>query len=175
MSANDLSFGERVELWRERQNDRAAIGRWEESARESTGARSENVADAIGAVLRFLADGLSIGNLSARAVALLLVVRPDLVSGCSYAALAEEIQDTEQSIKRAVSELRDEFPSLRGGYVRGAHSSERRLLNAEFRRELIKTRSLYLRVRERQRAQARLAAREMAEFDRKLGLTGFLA
>ncbi|MBX3738011.1 MAG: hypothetical protein KF715_15055 [Candidatus Didemnitutus sp.] len=172
MSADFLDAGERIEFWQGAQLDREAVRAWEESHRESTGSRSEEAAEVVGALLRFLADGLSLGNVAARAVALLVVVRPDLVNGCSYGELADEIRDTEQGLKRAVAQVREEFPTLRGGYARPAMSSERRMLNADYRRELIKTRSLYLRVRERRREEARDAAREMADFDRKLGLAG---
>lgn len=152
--------------------------------------------EAIGRVLRFLADGLECGNLPQRACAMLLVVRPDLVRGATYPALAAELGVSCETIKKAVRHLREEFPGIYGGYRRSTIPEREASLYRQRRAEAIEMhrRVRAARIRKARAAEAlartmeqrallaRLAleqevkrerakaAEEMREFDRRLGL-----
>ena len=172
MSFGDpLDIADRIGLWMEHRLDSAAVQAWHDSQRDShcpTG--REDTAKAVGAVLSFLADGLTFGNLPERSVALLLVLRPDLVGGCNYCELADEIASREARIAQAVSQLRDEFPALRGGYARSRKGEVRRELHGSLRRHRVKVLERRAEIRMRRERQRIKALDDMRELDRRMGL-----
>lgn len=171
MSTHDgLDVADRVGLHMDHCFDRDSVRDWEQSLREPTASRSDDATEVINAVLRFLADGLSFGNMPERGLALLLVVRPDLVNGCSYGELAAEVGKPANALHAAVKQLRDEFPGLRGGYGYAKHSEHVRFLRGRYRRHLIekkRTREILRRAERRHRLRA---LDDMRELDARLGL-----
>lgn len=181
--------------------DRASYRDWmerEHRGDEQTcdGPPDTEATEAIARILRFLADGLEHGNMPQRACALLLVIRPDLVNGATYAALASELGVSRETIRRAVNHLREDFPGIKGGYRRSkipntqlslyrqrrteAVEMHRRVREARIRQakaaeEMARVAERRLALARQQLAQEELkarreAAREMAEFDRRLGI-----
>jgi len=172
MSSDALPFADRVGLWMDHRQDAEAVRLWEESQRNFDEApeREDGAAEVLGAVLRFLADGLTCGNMPERALALLVVVRPDLVHGCTYDELAREVHSDEARLARGVAHLRNEFPGLKGGYHRTRTTAVRRALHGQWLRENLERRIVRAeteRSRDKQRVKA-LA--DMREFDRRMGL-----
>lgn len=186
--------------------DRASYRNWMERDHlgeedTSNGTQDTEATEAIARILRFLADGLEHGNMPQRACALLLVIRPDLVNGATYAALASELGVTHETIRRAVKHLREDFPGIQGGYRRTRMTKAQLSLYRQRRTEAVemhrrvrearirqaKAAEQLARVAERRLALARQelereemkarreAAREMAEFDRRLGIVSATA
>lgn len=172
MSANDaLDAADCIGLWMAHQQDSEAVRAWEEAQRESTGSTGrDDAVDAIGALLRFVADGLTLGNMPERSIALLVVLRPDLVAGCSYPELADEIASDEGRIARAIAQLRDEFPALRGGYAYSRKGEVRRELHGRWRRQRVEARQRRAEIDMRRERQRIKALEDMRELDRRWGL-----
>lgn len=172
MSSDALDSADRFGLWMELCQRREAVRQWEESQRNFDDAPEQegDAAEVLGAVLRFLADGLTHGNMPERALALLVVVRPDLVDGCTYDELAREVHSDERRLVRGVADLRNEFPALKGGYHRSRTSSKRRALHGQWLRENLERRIVRAET-ERSRDKQRVKALEdMRELDRRMGL-----
>lgn len=81
----------------------------------------------------FLADGYETGTLAARAVALLLFARPDLLGGDDYTAIAARLGVSVSQLGHTVRLFRESMPDFKGGY-RPAQTSRNRLVSlAEIR------------------------------------------
>lgn len=209
MSRDDLRFsGDGASI----EQDLREVQKFREVDRNGpvTAHQSEE-ADSITALLLYLADGYEAGNLAARAAALLLFVRPDLVGARGYRQMAHKLGIGPASLIHAVRLLRQTVP-IKGGFQPartsqtrllslGQIQARRRMLWAEHlermaearkvaRRELAREQVRNERSRTRayldRKTQNRLrvavktltlaphlahvAAREMADFDRALGI-----
>lgn len=177
MSAERGEFGDRVSQYIQHRHDERAVEEWLDARdREET---EEHGAGAIGAehvlapIFRFLADGLSYGNLPHRAVAMLYVVRPDLVDGISFEQLAEEIGSSSGAIGQAVEQFRNEFPTMTGRYRPGFEKSERkRVLRGQHVKRLVHLREVRARSSEFELRIARERSERLAMEAREERLKG---
>lgn len=203
MSRNDFVFsGDAEDLAR----DRDEFRKWTQRDRNTETSRAEEP-DTVSALLLYLADGYETGSLAARAAAVLLFIRPDLVGARNYREIAHKLGVGPAALIRAVRLLRETVP-LKGGLQPprtsqtrllslGQIRARRRMLWAEHlermaearkiaanelaREQVRKRRNLYdLQTQRRLRTATRTlalaphlaaaAARDMAEFDRALGI-----
>jgi hypothetical protein len=88
--------------------DRRQFQKWRE--REHNGLEDDQQteqSDIVTFYLLFLADGYENGDLAARAVALVFLLRPDLLSHQTYAGVAKQLRVAPSVLLRAVRTLRD--------------------------------------------------------------------
>jgi len=159
-------------------SDAAEFSRWRDAQRGGTESDCPSpTAELLEVVLLFLSDGYSSGNLAQRAVALVLLVRPDLMPGASYAKIADRLGCEVSSVKRCVRILREELPNFTGGGLASSQvSSNRRMALSQMRhrRRILSVEhheSFLLRLRDQMSPVLKKAAQDMRDFDIKLGLS----
>jgi len=114
-------------------------------------------ADPVTALLLYLADGYETGSLAARAVAFLLLVRPDLVRGETYKQIGDRLGVGPSSVLRAVRIFRETVP-IQGMTDRLQTSKSRLLSIGQIR---ARRRQLWLEHVERIAEARKLVRREM--------------
>lgn len=108
--------------------DRRDFERWREDCRnevEGDESPSFDVGEVLAPLLVYLADGYATGVIAKRAVALLVVVAPHLLSDVSYSEIAERLGCRPHDITCQVRVLREAMPALKGGFRREQTSTSR--------------------------------------------------
>jgi hypothetical protein len=114
--------------------DRRQLEKWRE--REHNGiedTQQSEQADAVTAVLLYLADGYESGNLAERAAVALLFIRPDLIGKTSLRAMAKKLGVSVSLLSKLIRLFRETVPHIPGDTTRVQTSKARFFSLAQMR------------------------------------------